>query len=291
MTTQKHKPVKLASTAQKDTPPDKQGDNNTDDAQKDTDSFLNAILWAAVIALVVRSFLFEPFSIPSGSMFPTLKVGDYLFVSKYSYGYGQYSFPLGLIKFDGRIFEKTPERGDIAVFRRPYEEDIDYIKRIIGLPGDRIQMIDGQLHINGQLIARDFIGLETLTENDTKQTYHKYIQSLPDTDVSHHIYELSDDEPLDFTTQFKVPKGYFFAMGDNRDESLDSRAVASVGFVPFENLIGKASFFFFSVEPIGNKCHKSGALKIIKSLACKIFYLPTHIRYNRVFKPVHRSVN
>jgi signal peptidase I len=258
--------------------------------EKESDGLLNAILFAAIIAIVVRSFLFEPFSIPSGSMFPTLKVGDYLFVSKYSYGYSKYSFPLGVIDFDGRIFEKSPERGDIVVFRKPYQEHIDYIKRVIGLPGDEIQMIDGQLHINGKLVPRDFIGMETISEDGVKQTYFKYIQNPPDTDIYHNIYELSDEEALDFTTRFKIPEGYFFAMGDNRDESLDSRAVASVGFVPMENLVGRASFFFFSVEPSAHKCQSEGSLALMKNMFCKIFYLPTNIRYERIFRPVNRSV-
>ncbi len=259
------------------------------DAEKETDGFLNAVLWAAVIAIIVRTFLFEPFSIPSESMYPNLKVGDYLFVKKYTYGYGKYSFPLGLVDFEGRIFEDYPERGDIVVFRKPYQEHIDYIKRVVGLPGDEIRMIDGKLHINGELLPKDFLGLETVSEDGKKQTYHKYIESLPD-GPDHYLYELSDEEPLDHTPSFTVPEGYFFAMGDNRDASLDSRAFTSVGFVPVENLVGKAAFFFFSIEPMSYECAKSGDFSTLRKIGCYIVNIPTHIRYDRLLRPVHRDV-
>ena len=255
----------------------------------DSDSFLNAILWAAVIALVVRTFLFEPFSIPSESMYPTLKVGDYLFVKKYEYGYGKYSFPFGLAEFDGRIMESTPERGDIVVFRKPYAEHIDYIKRVIGLPGDTVKMTDGQLFINGERVPRDFIGMDTVNERGFLQTYHRYIESLPD-GPQHYMYEINDEGPLDFTPRFTVPEGYFFAMGDNRDESQDSRVIADVGFIPVENLVGKAAFFFFSFEPIGDECLKSGSWETVRRIGCIIGEIPSHIRYERLLRPVHRGV-
>lgn len=268
---------------------DDQTDHTVKTKEKESDGFLNAVLWAAVIAIIVRTLLFEPFSIPSGSMFPTLKIGDYLFVQKYKYGYSKYSFPLGLLDFDGRIMETYPERGDIVVFRKPYQEKIDYIKRVIGLPGDEVRMIDGHLHINGEAVPKDFLGLETITENGMRQTYHKYIEELPN-GVDHYIYEISDEEPLDHTPNFTIPEGYFFAMGDNRDASLDSRAVANVGFIPVENLVGRAAFFFFSIEPMGYECAKSGSFATLRKAGCYLVNIPTHIRYDRIFRPVHRGV-
>ena len=280
----------------KHTPTDTDDQSGTvsDATKQDTEhhegeSLFNAILWAAVIAIVVRSLLFEPFSIPSGSMFPTLKIGDYLFVKKYSYGYSKYSFPLGLIDFDGRIFEDLPDRGDIVVFRKPHQEGIDYIKRVIGLPGDEIQMKEGKLYINDQRVPEDMIGMETITENGERFTYQKYIEDLPN-GPEHFIYEISDDQPLDNTQRFVIPEGYFFAMGDNRDASLDSRVIDNVGFVPVENLIGKAAFFFFSMEPIGDACDKTGTLKMLRSLGCKALKLPGHIRYGRILRPVQNMM-
>jgi signal peptidase I len=254
------------------------------------EGIISAVLWAAVIALIVRSLLFEPFSIPSGSMFPTLKIGDYLFVQKYAYGYSKYSFPLALIDFEGRVMESYPERGDIVVFRKPQQESIDYIKRVIGLPGDEIQMTAGKLYINDERVPRDFVGIETIKEGSVRQAYQKYIESLPD-GPDHYIYEISDNEALDATPKFVIPDGYFFAMGDNRDASLDSRAVNSVGFVPVENLIGRASFFFFSMEPIGPVCHKTGTLASVRRVGCKLVKIPTHIRYSRIFRPVQNMMH
>ena len=145
-------------------------------APKDSDDvsdLLKAMFVAAAIALTIRSLLFEPFNIPSGSMFPTLQVGDYLFVEKYSYGYSKYSFPLDLAPIEGRIFEKSPKRGDIAVFRQPKRVHIDYIKRIIGLPGDTIQMREGVLYINGQAVPREYQGVEDMPEGNAINVYQK----------------------------------------------------------------------------------------------------------------------
>lgn len=263
--------------------------NKGENGKSEGEGIISAVLWAAVIALVVRSFLFEPFSIPSGSMFPTLKIGDYLFVQKYAYGYSKYSFPLALINFEGRVMESYPERGDIVVFRKPRQEHIDYIKRVIGLPGDEIQMTDGELYINDERVPRDFVGIETIKEGSVRQAYQKYIESLPG-GPDHYIYEISDDEALDATPKFVIPDGYFFAMGDNRDASLDSRAVNSVGFVPVENLIGRAGFFFFSMEPVSPGCEKTGTFATVRSIGCKVIKIPTHIRYSRVFRPVQNMM-
>lgn len=201
---------------------------------------LQTIVIAVLIALGIRTFAFEPFNIPSGSMIPTLLVGDYLFVSKFSYGYTRYSFPFSPPLFEGRLFGGLPERGDVAVFRKPGEEDTDYIKRIVGLPGDRIQMIRGVLHINGEPVKR-----EKLREGNGGASFTEYAETLPN-GRTHLIRERSDSEVTDNTSEYQVPEGHVFAMGDNRDNSQDSRALYDVGYVPVENLIGRAEILFFS---------------------------------------------
>ena len=201
------------------------------------------VFWAVGIAMIFRSFMFEPFSIPSGSMIPTLKVGDYLFVSKYSYGYSRYSLPFGIIPFSGRIAESIPERGDVIVFRKPGAEHIDYIKRLVGLPGDKIAVIGGVLYINDTPVKRD---LQENVKVDTglyTRSAKVYLETLPN-GQEHFIQELSDTDTMDNTVPVTVPEGHYFFMGDNRDNSRDSRA--EVGFVPAENLIGRAEFLFFS---------------------------------------------
>lgn len=247
---------------------------------------LKAMLAAAVIALLIRSFLFEPFNIPSGSMFPTLKVGDYLFVEKYSYGYSKYSFPLDLGGFDGRVWESPVERGDIAVFRQPKKVHIDYIKRIIGLPGDRIQVRGGLLHINGEPVTRELVGTEEMKDAENFMLYNKYIETLPN-GVKHFVYEISDVERLDDTEEFIVPEEHYFAMGDNRDSSMDSRVEDQVGYVPAENMIGRASFIFFSTEGTGTTCDRDGSFAAVKSLGCKLIEWPQVIRYSRFFRRVN----
>lgn len=208
---------------------------------------VKTVVYAVLIAAVVRSFLFEPFSIPSGSMIPTLLVGDYLFVSKYSYGFSRYSLPFGLPLFSGRVFASPPERGDVVVFKLPTDNTTDYIKRVIGLPGDRIQMINGILHINGAAVGRQPNGEYAVGNGIVKQVYHRFIETLPG-GRRHAIIELSDSGPLDDTNIYTVPEGHYFMMGDNRDSSRDSRFLGEVGYVPFENLIGRAEIIFFSVD-------------------------------------------
>lgn len=257
--------------------------------EKETDDIIElvkAMAAAAVVALVIRTFAFEPFNIPSGSMFPTLLVGDYLFVEKYAYGYSKYSFPLDMARFDGRIMERQVARGDIAVFRQPKKPHIDYIKRIVGLPGDRIQVREGILYINDAPVTREFRGSEELKDEGSFNLYNRYIETLPN-GVRHYIYELSDMERLDDTGVFTVPAGYYFAMGDNRDSSLDSRVQDQVGFVPAENLVGRAAFLFFSTEGVGDKCGRDGAFAALKSLGCKIIEWPQAVRYSRIFKSVN----
>lgn len=201
---------------------------------------------AILIALSFRSILFEPFNIPSGSMIPTLLVGDYLFVSKYSYGYSRYSFPLAAVPFEGRLFADEPERGDVAVFRLPSNTSVDYIKRVVGLPGDKIQLKRGQLYINGDLLPRRIVGTKTQTSGSRALTVTSYEETMPN-GKSYIIQELSDNDRMDNTGIYEVPEGHYFMMGDNRDQSKDSRFL-DVGMIPHENLIGRAEFLFFSVD-------------------------------------------
>ncbi len=209
---------------------------------------ITTVVYAVLIAVAVRTVAYEPFNIPSGSMIPTLLVGDYLFVSKFSYGYSKYSLPFSLPLIPGRIFFTEPdvERGDVAVFKLPTDNKTDYIKRIIGLPGDRIQVVNGILHINGQAVKRVRVD-DFIVRDDFGNTRRipRFIETLPN-GRSHAILETNGDTgPSDNTEVYTVPEGRYFAMGDNRDNSLDSRFI---GFVPAENLVGRAEFLFFSVD-------------------------------------------
>ena len=205
---------------------------------------LHDILWAALIAIIIRSLVIEPFHIPSGSMVPSLLVGDYLFVSKWDYGYSRHSFPFSLAPISGRILEAAPQRGDIVVFKNPEDNRTDYIKRVMALPGETVQMKQGRLYINGKMIERKPIGLYQDTSSGNPLTFILYEETLPE-GIKHQIIELNDSQPLDNTGLITVPEGTFFAMGDSRDNSKDSRAL-SVGVVPFENLLGKARRIFYS---------------------------------------------
>ncbi len=208
---------------------------------------IKIVVQALLLALVVRTLLFQPFSIPSGSMKPTLLIGDYLFVSKMSYGFSKYSIPFSPDFFDGRIWGTQPKRGDVAVFRTPSNPDVDYVKRVIGLPGDRIQMKGGILHINSVPVKKELTG-ETIYKPQQSSTGFKvpvFTETLPN-GVSYKTLDLDPDSSTDNTQVFEVPPGHYFMMGDNRDNSSDSRL--SVGFVPFENFIGRAKIIFFSVS-------------------------------------------
>ena len=205
---------------------------------------VKTILIAGLIALGFRSFLFEPFNIPSGSMIPTLLVGDYLFVSKSSYGYSRYSFPFGIAPFSGRVFAEEPKRGDVAVFRQPTDPAVAFIKRVIGMPGDQIQVKNGILHINDAPVERSYLGLATATDGFTTMNFKVYEEILPE-GSRHLIQERSDGDSFDNTAVYSVPDGHYFMMGDNRDNSRDSRT-SSVGMVPAENLVGRADRLFFS---------------------------------------------
>ena len=233
---------------------------------------IKSIAWVVLVVLVIRTFLFEPFNIPSGSMIPTLLVGDYVFVSKFSYGYSKYSFPLIHPPFDGRIMGRLPKRGDVSVFRLPRDPSTVYIKRIIGLPGDRIQVTNGQLYINGAAVPRvqadDFMD----DEYGTPVPIRRFIETLPDGPV-HPILQNGDDGPLDNTQVYTVPADHVFGMGDNRSNSEDSRALSAVGYIPVENLIGPAEFRFFSIDTSQHAWWE-------------IWWWPFEIRYSRLFTPV-----
>jgi signal peptidase I len=205
---------------------------------------VRVIVHALIIALVIRTFLFQPFNIPSGSMERTLLVGDYLFVSKYSYGYSHYSLPFSPPLFSGRVWSANPQRGDVVVFRLPKDDSIDYIKRVIGLPGDRIQMISGVLQINGEPVKRERIEDFVDANRRTTQRWH---ETLPN-GVSFVTLKAPEGGFKDNTEVYEVPPGHFFMMGDNRDNSTDSRFLGEVGYVPLENIIGRAQLIFFSIR-------------------------------------------
>lgn len=220
--------------------------------------FVSTIVVAVLIALGFRTVAYEPFNIPSGSMYPTLWIGDYLLVSKFSYGYSQHSLPMSIIPFKGRVFESEVTRGDVAVFKRPADNKTDFIKRIVGLPGDKIEMIDGALYINDQPVKREQIQDFTMGESGiegSNLTYRQMRETLPN-GASYNTLDCAyfpgaQDcmaSGADDAGPFLVPEGNYFAMGDNRDNSADSRfpTQTGVGFLPAENLVGRADILFFS---------------------------------------------
>jgi len=226
---------------------------------------VKTIVYALLIAGVIRSFLFQPFNIPSGSMEDTLLIGDYLFVSKSAYGYSRYSFPFGIIPFNGRFFASSPTRGDIVVFKFPQDNSTDYIKRLIGLPGDRVQMKEGVLYINEKAVPK--VKVDDYVEDVGGQPHHvpRYRETLSN-GVSYEVLDREPEGNLDNTQVFTVPEGRYFMMGDNRDNSADSRV--DVGYVPFENFVGKAEIIFFSTD---------GSARI-----WEFWKWPFAIRYNRM---------
>ncbi|HMN38091.1 MAG TPA: signal peptidase I [Hyphomicrobium sp.] len=252
---------------------------------------------ALAIAMFVRVFLYQPFNIPSGSMKNTLLVGDYLFVSKLSYGYSKYSFPRSAdvcIPFtntctafrilpdfipSGRIFAADPKRGDVAVFRKPSDDETDYIKRVIGLPGDRIQMKGGVLYINGTAVPKKKIGTVRTRESSRFSLVNTdvYEETLPN-GVTYDVLDFEPDGVFDNTAEYVVPAGHYFMMGDNRDNSSDSRDMSpgGVGYVPLENFIGRAEIIFFSA-----KVDEPGAFRWSAP-----WTWPFDIRWNRLLKLV-----
>ncbi len=231
---------------------------------------VKVIIQALLLAMVIRTVFFQPFTIPSGSMMPTLLVGDYLFVNKFSYGYSKYSLPFSPNLFSGRILASEPKRGDIVVFRLPSNTSVDYIKRVVGLPGDRIQMIDGVLHINGAAVPKVEDGKFTSDYGmEPGENMPVYRETL-DNGVTFDTLDQSPVSRGDNTREFIVPEGHYFMMGDNRDNSLDSRF--DVGFVPAENLVGRASVIFFSLG-------KDTSFR-------EVWKWPTSMRWDRLFKAV-----
>ncbi len=234
-------------------------------------SFFSTLAFALVCAGLIRSFIFEPFHIPSGSMKPNLLVGDYIIVSKYTYGYSRYSFPFGFNIFEGRKFaseNNMPKRGDIAVFRLPKDPSINYIKRVVGLPGDTIQMRDGVLYINEHKSEKIADGFFSDDQEELPSDIEKFKEKIGDKTIE--TLDINKDAPQDNTGLYVVPPKHYFMMGDNRDNSQDSRFLSELGFVPEENLIGKAQFIFFST----------------KKPAWQIWNLPTAIRVERLFKKI-----
>lgn len=205
--------------------------------------FVKTLAAAILCAAIVRSFFFEPFHIPSSSMKPGLLIGDYIFVSKYSYGYSRYSFPFGFDIFSGRIFSDTPKRGDVIVFRLPSDPSINYVKRLVGFPGDKIQMRDGVLYINDQEVKK----LRSGTFVDDGREIVQFTEKLPEGKDIETLDQIAGT-PQDDTGIYEVPENHYFMMGDNRDNSQDSRFLSDVGYVPMENLVGKARIIFFSTD-------------------------------------------
>ena len=234
---------------------------------------VKVVVQALLIALVVRTLLFQPFNIPSGSLIPTLLVGDYLFVSKYAYGYSRHSLPFSPPLFDGRIWSADPQRGDIAVFKLPTDNETDYIKRVIGLPGDRVQLIDGRLFLNGEIVQREELEPFRTTDPFGRTiSAARFRETLPN-GVSYVIIERDGDRGFwDNTELYVVPEGHYFMMGDNRDNSTDSRDLSSVGYVPHENFVGRAEIIFFSID--------EGAS------GWRVWEWPWTVRWERIFNPI-----
>ncbi len=232
---------------------------------------VSVIVQALLLALVIRTLFFQPFSIPSGSMRPTLLEGDYLFVTKWAYGYSRYSLPFSPDLFSGRIWGGEPQRGDVAVFKFPPNPSIDYIKRVIGLPGDKIQMKGGQLFINGVAVPREKVGqIDNPDITEVNRPVDVYRETLPN-GVSYDTLDLTQNGIGDDTREFDVPPGHYFMMGDNRDNSSDSRF--SVGYVPEDHLVGRANIIFFSIA--------GGASPL------EIWKWPTEMRASRFFHLIH----
>jgi signal peptidase I len=217
----------------------------------ETVEIIKTVFYALLIAFVVRTLLFQPFTIPSASMEPNLYEGDYIIVSKFSYGYSKHSISLSPPVFDGRIFGKAPQRGDVVVFKLPRDNKTDYIKRVIGLPGDRIQVRSNKLYINDEPVKDVVVGAAAIEmPYGGPRSAAKIEETLPN-GRSFLTQDFGPDGELDDTGVYLVPDGYYFMMGDNRDNSIDSRMAPEygVGFVPAENLVGKAQLIMFSWSP------------------------------------------
>ena len=233
-------------------------------------NLLKSILLAIFIALLIRSFIAEPFNIPSGSMKPTLLVGDFIFVSKWSYGFSKHSLPFSIPLIKNRIFTKIPKRGDVVVFKTPADNRTDYIKRLIGLPGDTVQFIDGSIYLNSNEILRTKVDINLKINCGTEiLDVNSYEETLPNGIKYISVYRRNGT--ILNTNKFIVPKKHYFFMGDNRDCSKDSRFLSSVGYVKSSNLVGKAQIIFFS-----NDIKKGGFFKFWR--------WHESFRFNRFFK-------
>ncbi|WP_298213462.1 signal peptidase I [Acidocella sp.] len=249
-----------------------------DHKQDGIGEFVKTIIYAGLIAVGIHTFLFEPFYIPSGSMVPTLLVGDYLVVNKFAYGYSHFSLPFAPDWFSGRVFGGMPKRGAVVVFRPPGDPGEDYIKRVIGLPGDTVQVTGGQLYINGQLVPRVDAGTYLDTSSGAPVAARDYTETLPG-GVAHAILKITDGpenaggiDPNN-TPLYTVPPGDLFMMGDNRDNSEDSRFLnGPVGYVPVENVIGPAVLIFFSID--------------MRHPFWEIWQWPFEIRWGRMFHTI-----
>ena len=233
---------------------------------------IKTLLYALLIALIIRSFLYQPFYIPSSSMEPNLLVGDRLFVSKYTYGYSRHSFPFSPMIFKNRILQDEPEVGDIIVFKTPADNRTDYIKRLIGLPGDKVQIVEGHLYINDNKIEKKKINnLFEISCGGVPMDVNFYEETLPN--GKKHISVYRKEGSMTNSDIYFVPENHYFFMGDNRDCSKDSRYLSSVGYVNFNNLVGKARIIFFSSD------YRIGSL-------IKIWKWNKTIRMNRFFKKI-----
>jgi len=230
------------------------------------------LIYALFIALIIRSFLFQPFYIPSSSMEPTLLIGDRLFVSKYSYGYSKHSFPFSPNIYNKRLFKKKPERGDVIVFKTPADNRTDYIKRLIGLPGDEIQIINANLYINNKKVLSEKLNKELIINCGEKPiSISAFKETLPNGKSYNIAYRKNGS--MQNTDKYLVPKNHYFFMGDNRDCSKDSRFLSSVGYVNFNNIVGKARMIFFSND------------KKVSSII-NFFKWNKSIRFNRVLTKI-----
>ena len=211
-------------------------------------AYLSIYAFLLIIALIFRTFLFHPFNVPSRAMEPTVLVGDYFLVSTFSYGYGRYSLPFSPPLFRGRVLAREPQRGDIVVFRLPKDDSINYVKRLVGLPGDHIQMINGLLYINGTPVKQEHI--EDFIETDESggtSPIKRWRETLPN-GVGYTTLDRVPNGFYDNTPVYTVPAGHYFMIGDDRDNSTDSRVLSQVGYVPFENLVGRVEVIYFSID-------------------------------------------
>lgn len=242
-----------------------------------------SFLWALFVVLLFRAFLYQLFNIPSGSMYPTCMEGDFLIVNKWAYGFSTYSLPLQIQFSDKneRILFTPPKRGDVIVFHNPFHidpasgknEGVEYVKRLVGLPGDRIQVKNGTLHINGKAVKREYLGSYEYT--DTSGRYYllkKYKETFPE-GHEHVILQdpLQKDSWQNNTKEYVVPEGHYFGMGDNRDNSMDCRWEKEIGYIPQKRLVGRAEIFIFSIN----------------AKLFEVWKWPFNIRFDRIMKPVN----